>query len=69
MFACVCVHVCPLTDCCCLELPSLLPIAEVAEALLHVQNGAWLLCRVVANSPDSFLEGLFGRCLQFYLGV
>lgn len=38
------------------ELPSLLPIAEVAEALLHVQNGAWLLCRVVANSPDSFLE-------------
>lgn len=38
------------------ELPSLLPITDVAEALLHVQNGSWLLCRVVANSPDSFIE-------------
>jgi len=40
------------------ELPSLLPVVELAEALLHVQNGAWLLCRVVANSPDSFYEGI-----------
>ena len=40
------------------ELPTLLPIVELAEVLLHVQNGAWLLCRVVANSPDSFYEGI-----------
>jgi len=40
------------------ELPTLLPIIELAEALLHVQNGAWLLCRVVANTPDSFYEGI-----------
>ena len=38
------------------ELPGLLPITEVAEALLHVQNGPWLLCRVIANSPDTFHE-------------
>jgi len=42
----------------CVELPSLLPIVELAEVLLHVQNGAWLLCRVLANSPDSFYEGI-----------
>ncbi|KAK2169226.1 hypothetical protein NP493_1201g01040 [Ridgeia piscesae] len=36
------------------ELPSLLPITEVAEALLHLPNGAWLLCRLVANVPDAF---------------
>jgi len=45
----------------CLELPTLLPIVELAEALLHVQNGAWLLCRVVANAPDSFYEGSYVR--------
>lgn len=38
------------------ELPSLLPISDVAEALMYVPNGAWLLCRLVANSPDSFRE-------------
>lgn len=39
------------------ELPSLLPIVDVAEALLHVRNGAWFLCLLVANVPDSFNEG------------
>lgn len=39
------------------ELPSLLPIVDVAEALLHVKNGAWFLCLLVANVPDSFNEG------------
>lgn len=39
------------------ELPSLLPIVEVAEALLHVHNGDWFLCLLVANVPDSFNEG------------
>ncbi|XP_039205926.1 integrator complex subunit 2 [Crotalus tigris] len=38
------------------ELPSLLPIIDVAEALLHVKNGAWFLCLLVANVPDSFNE-------------
>lgn len=38
------------------ELPSLLPIVDVAEALLHVKNGAWFLCLLVANVPDSFSE-------------
>ena len=39
------------------ELPSLLQIKDVAETLLHLPNGGWLLCRLVANSPDSFKEG------------
>uniref|UniRef100_H3B054 Integrator complex subunit 2 n=1 Tax=Latimeria chalumnae TaxID=7897 RepID=H3B054_LATCH len=38
------------------ELPSLLPIVDVAESLLHVRNGAWFLCLLVANVPDSFNE-------------
>uniref|UniRef100_A0A671VDK3 Integrator complex subunit 2 n=1 Tax=Sparus aurata TaxID=8175 RepID=A0A671VDK3_SPAAU len=38
------------------ELPSLLPIIDVAEALLHVRNGDWFLCLLVANVPDSFSE-------------
>lgn len=38
------------------ELPSLLPIVDVAEALLRVRNGAWFLCLLVANVPDSFNE-------------
>uniref|UniRef100_A0A672T4V9 Integrator complex subunit 2-like n=1 Tax=Sinocyclocheilus grahami TaxID=75366 RepID=A0A672T4V9_SINGR len=40
------------------ELPSLLPIIEMAEALLHVRNGEWFLCLLVANVPDSFSEGM-----------
>lgn len=38
------------------ELHNLLPITEMAEALLHVRNGAWFLCLLVANVPDSFNE-------------
>ncbi|CAI9724064.1 integrator complex subunit 2-like [Octopus vulgaris] len=38
------------------ELPSLLPIVSLANALLSVKNGSWLLCRLVANSPDCFHE-------------
>ncbi|ESO06329.1 hypothetical protein HELRODRAFT_160493 [Helobdella robusta] len=38
------------------ELPHLLPMLQVAEALLHVKNGSWLLCRLVANTPESFLD-------------
>ncbi|XP_066297734.1 integrator complex subunit 2-like [Branchiostoma lanceolatum] len=38
------------------ELPTLLPISKVAEGLLRVRNGLWLLGRLVANAPDSFHE-------------
>ncbi|CAL1297098.1 unnamed protein product [Larinioides sclopetarius] len=38
------------------ELPGLLYIPDIAEALLHIPNGIYLLCRLVANSPDSFQE-------------
>lgn len=38
------------------ELPGLLHIPDIAEALLHVRNGIPLLCRLVANSPDCFKE-------------
>lgn len=50
-----------------LELPSLLPIVDVAEALLHVKNGAWFLCLLVANVPDSFSEGTV--CTDIYTVV
>ncbi|XP_077996243.1 integrator complex subunit 2-like [Glandiceps talaboti] len=36
------------------ELPSLLPMPMTAEALLRVKSGPWLLCRLIANVPDSF---------------
>ncbi|XP_046325730.2 integrator complex subunit 2-like isoform X2 [Haliotis rufescens] len=37
------------------ELPNLLPMTELAEALLCVKNGAWLLCQLVSNSPQCFM--------------
>ena len=55
------VHLEELSDVLCIaqaELPSLLPITEVAEALLHLPNGTWLLCRLVANVPDAFHKGV-----------
>ena len=41
------------------ELPSLLPLDQVAVALLRVKYGPWLLCRLVANAPDSFEQGMY----------
>lgn len=38
------------------ELPSTLQLSEVAETLLHVKNGASLICRLVANAPETFHE-------------
>lgn len=38
------------------ELPQLLNINTIAETLLHVNNGAAIICRIVANFPDSFHE-------------
>lgn len=48
------------------ELPSLLPIVDVAEALLHVRNGAWFLCLLVANVPDSFNEGKYNLKTKYW---
>lgn len=39
------------------ELPSVLSVVDVCEALLHVKYGPWIICRLVANLPDSFTEG------------
>ncbi|XP_031555845.1 integrator complex subunit 2-like isoform X2 [Actinia tenebrosa] len=41
------------------ELPSLLPLEQVAETLLRVKYGPWLLCRLVANVPDKFEQVCF----------
>ena len=38
------------------ELPSVLPLVDVCEALLHVKYGPRVICRLVANLPDSFTE-------------
>ncbi|CAG7720553.1 unnamed protein product [Allacma fusca] len=38
------------------ELPNLLSICDVCEAMLHVQHGPWIICRLVANMPDAFTE-------------
>ncbi len=40
-----------------LELPDLLPLKDVTEALLKVKYGPWLLCRLVGNTPDCFEQG------------
>ncbi|KAK3730826.1 hypothetical protein QZH41_009941 [Actinostola sp. cb2023] len=39
------------------ELPSLLPLEQLAETLLRVKYGPWLLCRLVVNIPDKFEQG------------
>lgn len=39
------------------ELPSLLALNQIAEALLRVKHSPWLLCQLVANAPDSFEQG------------
>lgn len=38
------------------ELPELLSIPEIAETLLHVKRGPEIICWIVANSPDLFME-------------
>ena len=40
------------------ELPVLLPITEVAEALLRTQHGPTFITRMVGNMPDTFYEGV-----------
>ena len=43
------------------ELPNLLQITELADTLLHVPNGDWLICRLVANNADAFHEVIVGE--------
>ncbi|XP_053950105.1 integrator complex subunit 2 [Anastrepha ludens] len=38
------------------ELPSLLNILELADALVHVQNGQRIICALVANFPDCYRD-------------
>ncbi|BFZ18552.1 hypothetical protein BsWGS_21591 [Bradybaena similaris] len=38
------------------ELPNLLNLLDIAEALLCVENGCKLVCQLVANNPETFLE-------------
>lgn len=38
------------------ELPSLLPVIQVSEALLRLEKGSYFLCRLIANMPDVFDE-------------
>ena len=38
------------------ELPSLLSPPEVAEALLRLKYGPYIICHIVANQPDCFSE-------------
>lgn len=38
------------------ELPNLLNILDMAEALLCVSNGPTLVCQLVANNPETFLQ-------------
>ncbi|KAK7087171.1 integrator complex subunit 2-like [Littorina saxatilis] len=38
------------------ELPGLLQLGEVAEALLCLSHGPQLLCQMIANFPESFVE-------------
>ena len=40
------------------ELPNLLSPSEVAEALLRLKYGPYIICHIVANQPDCFLEGI-----------
>ena len=39
------------------ELPSLLPVVQLSEALLRLEKGAYLLTRLIANLPDTFDQG------------
>ncbi|KAF7489905.1 Integrator complex subunit 2 [Sarcoptes scabiei] len=42
--------------CACHAMPNLFTISEVSERLLLVKNGLQMICRLVANFPDSFHE-------------
>ena len=39
------------------ELPMLLSPPDIAESLLRLKYGPWIICHMVANQPDSFNDG------------
>ncbi|XP_021962074.1 integrator complex subunit 2 isoform X2 [Folsomia candida] len=41
------------------EMPNILSICDICEAMLHVKYGQWIITRLVANMPDSFSEVCF----------
>lgn len=47
------------------ELPTILNVQCITETLLHVHNGPAIICRVVANFPDSFREGSLVFCSKY----
>lgn len=56
LFECI-VYLEEISDVLCIvfaELPFLMPIPEVSEALLRVRLGPWILCCIVANNSDCF---------------
>jgi integrator complex subunit 2 len=38
------------------ELPDLLSIPNISETLLHIKHGPEIICWIVANNPDCFME-------------
>lgn len=49
------------------EVSSLLSLPCIAEGLLNFKYGPELICRLVANAPDSFTEGLL--FLMFFFSL
>lgn len=47
------------------ELPMLLAPPEVAEALLRLKFGPWIICYMVANQPESFNDGNYYAVPKF----
>ena len=45
------------TICSVSELPSVLPVVQLSEALLRLEKGAYMLTRLIANMPDTFDQG------------
>lgn len=50
----------------CLELPSLLPVAQLSEALLRLKKASYFICKLLGNMPGSFDKG-FVAALKFSL--
>ncbi len=55
-------------NCCLLlELPVLLPINKLVEALLRVNNGSYLICCLLANVPESYSRGELLPCSSIHV--
>lgn len=59
-----------ITDVICIslaELPNLLNICDIVEVLLHVNKGPIIISWVVANMPDTLLDGKYKIQIMFSL--